>query len=116
MKSKQKGKVGELEFVKLINNKLGTKLRRTPLSGGMDFKGDVIDINPDSLAFRFNWEIKRQQHLNIYKAMEQSILDSCARFGMNKIPIVAFRRNDDYWKVCMKAEDFFNILLELEEK
>jgi len=49
--SQQKGKRAEREVAKLINKYLDTNVRRTPQSGGMSIKGDIIDINPDSPAF-----------------------------------------------------------------
>ncbi len=46
---RNKGKRGELEVVKIINKALGTNVRRTPNSGGLSIKGDIIDINLDSV-------------------------------------------------------------------
>lgn len=110
MNSNKKGKRGELEFAKLLNDKLKTNYRRTPQSGGMDFKGDIITFG-NSRARDFHWEVKRQEKLNLYKAYQQAQLD--ARDG--KIPIVAFRRNQDNWKVCIDAEDFINLIMELDQ-
>ncbi len=54
--SQAKGKRAEREVAKLINRYLGTNVRRTPLSGGLNFKGDICDINPDSPAFNYHFE------------------------------------------------------------
>ena len=56
--SQAKGKRAEREVAKLINRYLGTNVRRTPLSGGLNFKGDICDINPDSPAFNYHFEVK----------------------------------------------------------
>ena len=58
--SQAKGKRAEREVAKLINKYLGTNVRRTPQSGGMTIKGDIIDIIPDSPAYQFHFEIKDQ--------------------------------------------------------
>jgi ribosomal protein L25 (general stress protein Ctc) len=55
-------------------------------------------------------EVKRVQALNIENAMAQSRRD--AKEG--EMPIVAFRRNHEKWKVCMDAEDWFEIYREYE--
>ena len=57
--SQKKGKRAELEVAKLINKYLGTNVRRTPNSGGLSIKGDIIDINPDSPAFDYYFEVKK---------------------------------------------------------
>ena len=48
---------------------LGTNVRRTPQSGGMSIKGDIIDINPDSAAYQFHFEVKDQKKLMIPKLL-----------------------------------------------
>ena len=69
--SNAKGKRGELEVVKLINRSLGTNFRRTPNSGGLSFKGDVIDINIDNPLYEFHIEIKNTKTLQIPVWMKQ---------------------------------------------
>lgn len=107
-----KAKIGEREFAKLINEILECNARRTPQSGGMDFKGDLIDINPDSIAYIFHWEVKRQEKLNIWIAYYQALRDSK---GTGKIPVVAYRKNNTNWLISIDAKDFLNLLKELEE-
>ena len=65
--SQAKGKRAEREVAKLINKYLDTNVRRTPQSGGLSIKGDIIDINPDSAAYQFNFEFKDQKKLMITK-------------------------------------------------
>jgi len=53
--AQNKGKRGELEVVRIINKNLGTKIRRTPNSGGLSFKGDIIDIDDISILFDYHF-------------------------------------------------------------
>jgi len=112
-KSRTKGAGGELEFRTIVNKKFGVKYERTPLSGGLDIKGDIRRAygSRASIADEFHWEIKRVEKINIHECLTQSIND--CRPG--KIPVVAHRRNCDYWKITIQADDFLNLILELEE-
>ena len=69
--SKIKGNSGEREFKKLLNHKFGVKYERTPLSGGLDIKGDIRRAfgSKPSILDRFHWEIKRVEKINIGKCM-----------------------------------------------
>ena len=99
--SKSKGKRAELEIVKILREEYGFEdVRRTAQYCGNT--GDAADITnlPGIHA-----EIKHQEKLNIYSAMEQAIGD--AREG--EIPAVFHRRNRDYWKVTLRLEDFMEI-------
>ena len=111
--SKLKGGAGEREFKKLLNNKFDVRYERTPCSGGLDIKGDIRKAygSKPSILDRFHWEVKRVEKINVGKCMDQSRHD--ARGG--QIPILAHRRNTDYWKITLEAEDFFNKLIEMEE-
>ena len=111
-KSRTKGCRGELEWRDILNKKFGTNYQRTPLSGGLDIKGDVRRAygSKNSRIDDFSWEVKRQEKLNIYKALEQSSRDS-----RSLTPVVAHRRNQDRWMITMDADDFLNILKELED-
>jgi len=109
--SQQKGKRFEREVAKQINNKFSTKVRRTPLSGGMDFKGDIICIDDSSIISEFSWECKNQEKLNIWKALQQSRNDEPQR----TIPVVVFTKNNEKEYIALELEDFLNILKELED-
>ena len=65
--SQAKGKRAEREVAKLINKYLGTNVRRTPQSGGLSIKGDIIDIDPNSAAFNYQFEVKDQKTQKIVK-------------------------------------------------
>lgn len=107
--SQQKGKRAEREVAKIINKYLGTNVRRTPSSGGLSIKGDIIDINPDSVAFDFHFEIKNTKKLSIPKWWKQ-IYSDCGR----KIPINIFKMNAKFY-ATMELTDWLNILAEMQE-
>lgn len=111
-----KGKAYEREIAKLIKKLTGEALEvyRVPCSGAIEgFKGDLKIIARDPA-----WkpvadlvpECKKQQKLNIWKALEQAELAA----GYHK-PIVIFARNfsEDY--ICMQLKDFFCLLQEMLE-
>ena len=110
--SQQKGKRFEREVSKQINKKFeNSNVRRTPLSGGLDFKGDIICINDSSIISEFSWECKNQEKLNIWKALEQSRNDAPIR----TMPVVVFRKNHSLDFIALELEDFLNIIKELED-
>tara|TARA_R100001509_G_scaffold113836_1_gene69020 strand:+ start:764 stop:1162 length:399 start_codon:yes stop_codon:yes gene_type:complete len=108
--SQAKGKRAEREVAKLINKYLGTNVRRTPQSGGMSIKGDIIDINPDSAAYQFHFEVKDQKKLMIPKWWEQ-IDDDCP---VAKTPVNVFKMNAQFY-ATMQFTDWLSLLAEIEE-
>ena len=108
--SQAKGKRAEREVAKLINRYLGTNVRRTPQSGGMSIKGDIIDINPDSAAYQFHFEVKDQKKLMIPKWWEQ-IDDDCP---VSKTPVNVFKMNAHFY-ATMQFTDWLSLLSEIEE-
>ena len=108
--SQAKGKRAEREVAKLINRYLGTNVRRTPQSGGMSIKGDIIDINPDSAAYQFHFEVKDQKKLMIPKWWEQ-IDDDCP---VSKTPVNVFKMNAQFY-ATMQFTDWLSLLSEIEE-
>ena len=108
--SQQKGKRAEREVAKLINKYLGTNVRRTPSSGGLSIKGDIIDINPDSAAYQFHFEVKDQKKLMIPKWWEQ-IDDDCP---IAKTPVNVFKMNGQFY-ATMQFTDWLSLLSEIEE-
>ena len=111
LNANQKGKRFERDVAKILNKKFETNVRRTPMSGGMSIKGDIIDINPDSVLFDYHFECKNQEKLNIWKALAQARADK----PMRKIPLVVFTKNHERDYVALELEDFMNILKELED-
>lgn len=110
--AREKGKRKELEIAKILNNAFGTNVRRTPCSGGLSIKGDIIDINQSSILSRFHFEIKNQEKLNIWRALSQSQSDC----PVGKIPLVVYSKafEDNY--VTLRLNDFIPLLQELEEQ
>ena len=108
--SQAKGKRAEREVAKLINRYLGTNVRRTPQSGGMSIKGDIIDINPDSPAYQFHFEVKDQKKLMIPKWWEQ-IDDDCP---VAKTPVNVFKMNAQFY-ATMQFTDWLSLLAEMKE-
>ena len=108
--SQAKGKRAEREVAKLINRYLDTNVRRTPLSGGLNFKGDICDINPDSPAFNYHFEVKDQKKLMIPKWWEQ-IDDDCP---VAKTPVNVFKMNAQFY-ATMQFTDWLSLLAEMEE-
>jgi Holliday junction resolvase len=111
MNAKQKGNRFERQVAKQINKKFNTNVRRTPLSGGMNFKGDIICIDDNSIISEFSFECKNQEKLNIWKALEQSRNDAPQR----TLPVVVFTKNFEREYIALEFEDFLNILKELED-
>ena len=72
MNANKKGKRFELKVAKFLAERLDANIRRTPNSGGLSMKGDILCINDQSILSEFNWECKNQEKLNIWKALEQS--------------------------------------------
>ena len=108
--SQAKGKRAEREVAKLINRYLGTNVRRTPLSGGLNFKGDICDINPDSPAYNYHFEVKDQKKLMIPKWWQQ-IDDDCP---VAKTPVNVFKMNAQFY-ATMQFTDWLSLLTEMEE-
>ena len=113
MNPRNKGNKGERDWRDVLNHKFGVNYARTPLSGGLDIRGDIRRKygSPKSIADEFHWEVKRVEKLNIHRALQQSIRDSRPPL----IPCVVFRRNNEDWRITLQAKDFLNILLELQE-
>ena len=98
--SRRKGAVGEREIAKYLREHGFTDARR-----GQQFKGG--GDSPDVVGLTgFHVEVKRVERLDLNAAMDQSIRDC----GENEKPIVVHRRNNDYWKVTMRLDDFMEVL------
>ena len=98
--SRRKGAVGEREIAKYLREHGFNEARR-----GQQFKGGAD--SPDVVGLTgFHIEVKRVERLDLNAAMEQSIRD-CRE---NETPIVVHRRNNDYWKVTMRLDDFMEVI------
>lgn len=106
----QKGKRFELKIAKDLAKKFNSNIRRTPNSGGLSIKGDIMATN--GILSEYNWECKNQEKLNIWKALDQSKNDTT---GTLKTPLVVFTKNHELDYVALQYDDFINLLLELDE-
>lgn len=114
MLARAKGNAGERAWRDCLNETFNTKYGRTPMSGAIDgLKGDVRKLPkaPATIADDFHWEVKRVEKINIHKSTAQAIRDA----QPPAIPCVAFRRNHGEWMVCLRKDDFFDLLLELQQ-
>lgn len=107
--SRDKGNRAEREVAKMINTYLGTNCRRTPLSGGLSIKGDIIDIDVDSIASQYHFEIKNTKKLNIPMWWKQ-IYSDCGK----KIPINIFKMDAKFY-TTLELTDWLSDLAELDE-
>lgn len=103
--SKQKGKNGELEIVHILKDN-GFSARRTAQYCGKS--GEASDVVCDELS-DFHIEVKRNEHLNIYEAVAQSIRDSKDN---NKVPVVFHRKNNKQWLCTLNLDDFIKLIKE----
>lgn len=106
--SNRKGSNFERKIAKEINEMFGTNVRRTPNSGGLSIKGDIIATS--GTLSEYHWELKNQEKLNIWKALHQSRSDRGSR-----IPLVVFTKNLEADYVALELGDFLNIVKELED-
>ena len=88
MNANKKGKRFELKVAKYLAEKLQANIRRTPNSGGLSMKGDILCIDDNSILSEFNWECKNQEKLNIWSSLEQAESNS----GKHT-PLLIFKRN-----------------------
>ena len=115
--SKQKGARAERDVAKYINKAMGTNLKRTPQSGGMDFKGDLLDINLNSALHGFHFEVKDQKTISPKKWYKQAVGDCPG----NKIPLVIWKNHNErkignliiqdvVWMVEIGLNDFLTMI------
>lgn len=111
--SRRKGAVGEREIAGILQE-YGYSTRR-----GQQFSGANGDADVEGLP-GIHMEVKRVEHLNIDKALQQAIRDNYAdelKQGKKLIPAVFHRANDDRkkdstkgtWKVTLTLKDFMEI-------
>lgn len=109
--SREKGKVGERELVHAIKEHLGLSTRRGQQFCGADGSADVVGMEG------IHVECKRDEALNLYKAMLQAEGDS-----KGGIPTVWHRKNRQPWMVTVKLVDLLEfvtrvkMLVEIEQE
>ena len=104
--SKRKGKTGELELAKKLNE-YGFSTRRSVQYNGKadDGKADLVNLPGIHI------ECKRVERLNVSEAMAQAIND--AKDG--ELPTVFHRKNYEGWLVTMRLDDWMKLYKEAEK-
>ena len=104
--SKQKGKKGELELAKRLNE-LGFATRRTAQYNGKE-NGSLADlVGIDGVHI----ECKRVEKLNVIEAYEQAKRD-CKQ---DEVPTVFHRKNGKPWLVTISLEDWAELYKEARD-
>lgn len=100
--SLNKGKQGEREAAKWLNETLGLNARR-----GVQYQGspDSPDIAQQAIP-DIHFEIKRVERLNLESAMKKAQDDAG-----KKLPIVLHRRNRSDWLVTVQGRDLKTLCL-----
>jgi hypothetical protein len=98
--SRQKGKTGELEIVRVLKELFGWSGRRTQQFSGWAKGGASADIYVDQTPDLF-WEIKRVERLNINNAMALAVEQAD-----RKCPVVLHRVNrSPDWLLTIRLQD-----------
>lgn len=106
--SKQKGKAGELELSRTLNQ-YGYKTRRS-----VQYNGKAEEGQPDLVGLPgIHVECKRTEKFKLYDAVEQAKRDSVAT-GKNDLPAVFHRKNNCEWVVVMPLKDWMQIYMEYQ--
>jgi Holliday junction resolvase len=95
---RNKGAAGERELAGILKDNLGFEVKRN--------LGQARDGADDITIQKFRIEVKRQERLQVDKWSEQ--VESCSKSG--EIPILAYRRNGQPWRICLKLDDFIPML------
>lgn len=98
--SRAKGKRGELELAKRLRE-YGFDTRRGQQYSGANGDADVVGLPGIHI------ECKRVEHLNLYKAMDQSERDA----RLNEVAVVMHRKNDCDWLVTMHYATWLSFCL-----
>jgi Holliday junction resolvase len=93
-----KGAAGERELAALLSEHLGFVVKRN-LAQARDGADDLT-------VQQFRIEVKRQEQLRVDKWSEQ--VEACSQPG--EIPVLAYRRNGQPWRVCLRLEDFIPMM------
>lgn len=102
--SRRKGKRGELEAAKALKS-LGIEARRSVQYCGRSGTADL------AMDRAIHFEVKRQERLNPYEAIEQAARDSDG-----KVPAVLWRRNRREWLLILRLADLSMFIEEMIRK
>lgn len=99
MKSQRKGRGGEIELSKILND------NGIPAAPGNAMNFGTV---PDVVGVEgIHVEVKRVEKLNVHEAMNQSIRDA-EKFG-DGLPALFHRRNRSPWLVTMRLDDWLKL-------
>ena len=104
LNAQRKGKEYERNIAKKLSKALDTNVRRTPCSGGLGIKGDILDLS----GILRDWiiECKKQEHLNIWAAIRQARNAA----GSKKWAVIFSRNNEGADYICMDINDWIEII------
>jgi hypothetical protein len=108
-RSRRKGAVGENEFRDVLRS-FGFDARRTPMSGGAEWKGDLINAQGGSPIPFVHLEIKRQERLCIPAWIRQAEADA----PDDHVPVVVFRQNGQPWRAIVPADHYLRLIASVE--
>jgi len=96
LNSRRKGKNGELEAAKFLRDLFGWVCGRTQQHCGT---ADSADLRVEQTP-QLWWEVKRNERLNVTKAMEIAISQSGRR-----TPVLMHRRSRSEWLLTIRVTD-----------
>jgi Holliday junction resolvase len=96
----KKGSAGERELAALLTDQLGFVVKRN--------LGQARDGADDITIQHFRIEVKRQERLQIDAWSEQ--VEACTQPG--EVAVLAYRRNGQPWRICLKLDDFIPLIRE----
>lgn len=110
-----KGRKGMNDFRHLLNKKFGCSYHRTAQTERQHCKADLQKKWGTKITIidSIHWEIKNLKKCSVYKHLEQAQSDNPDPM---KVPVVGLKANDEDWIAILKADDFFNYLLKIEEQ
>ena len=104
-KSRQKGKRGEREVAKILQDHGYPGRRSAQVCGKTGQAADVVGLPGVHI------EVKRVERLDLDKAYAQACRDAEAS-GKGEIPVVVHRKSRSPWMVTMALDDFLKIYQE----
>jgi len=96
--ARNKGAAGERELAALLSEELGLVVKRK-LGQARD-GGDDIEVG------KFHIEVKRRERLQVVEWCEQ--VEACT--PIDGVPVLAFRRNGEPWRVVLRLEHFIPLM------
>lgn len=99
---KEKGKRGEREAAKALEEHLGIKAYR-----GRQFSGSPDSPDVKTSLPRIHFEVSREERFSYRKKMAQAEKDA----GPSEIPVVLHRYNGEGWVVVVKLKDLEDLAI-----